>query len=233
MSNFAKKLIELASAKPEPAPITPDVAAVTDRVMRGVREGGYIYRLPAKHGVPDETRAKIGERIGKLPEVREAVPKLKKLQVAVESIRETMKRIAEKSPAAYLVEHLEELSGAIAGGRDLVTLDGFTEQEWAGDRQSKLDAGKRLLIKITQEAAELAKPILAAGYQAAQDLLAEETDAEAKRYASFGLPYEQPSQILLSLRDAAAAIKTRLDTSYVNAASWAFPRHLVFGLVEI
>lgn len=180
-------------------------------------EGTFRKDNRAKHGTPAEIFREVGER-AKL----KAPAELVKLNTEAVALFEELNRFAAKPPSVLLAEHLDALGAEILAGR-AAQVDGWSENELAAERGSKIAAYKKVLHQISIRAFDIMKPIYGKAIEASKAWLAAEIKEQRERFGKRGLPIEQPDELLRSIRAAQSVLETKLaegaPKSYLGPAS--------------
>ncbi len=169
-------------------------------------EGWNLIAFRSNWGASEDIYRMNAQRLGLKPS-KELI-ELNELSLR---IWEECSRFSAKTGAQWHQEHLDQLGDEILAGR-ISQVDGYSEDECEGERETKLVAYKRTLTKFSQRGFEILRHDIATAIGGLKQMVAEEIDNERARHAKFGFAdkYVSPSEIIKSIRECQSVLEKRL-----------------------
>ncbi len=199
-----------------------------------------IKSLSERNGNDATRRSKYGptkaafKAIYSDPRVKSAISKtaekeLRRIQAEQERVHAEMMKAATTGPAGVAHRHLQTEGAKIVKGED----SGCSTQEAIAQRETKIHACKVALHDLSANVRQLCRPAWEAGLEVCTELINAEFDGERQRFEKFGIPYEGPSEVILTLHECHAHLRARLSTpSVISNTAWEPVANTTNGLID-
>jgi hypothetical protein len=185
---------------------------------------GNRQHYKAKLGISPQITAAIGKGI--LPPAERR--RLEQIRFVYERDRAKLNTDSQRSPQREYSTSLADAAKQQAEGK---TVPPRTLCEFKGEIASVIAADRIALNNHFREADAILRPYFQPAAERAETLFNEELEAERGRYAKYGLPYDEPSQLLCSLWQAVKACRALAKSDPPTAASGApLPQYWGGGL---
>lgn len=196
---------------PDAPPAGKSFPHIRRKMERYQPEGSIGWMTPqARFGVPDVMLITIrGEVKSAVPDYAARTKKIQSLHARTQEVYADLQKVYI-SPGKQRQTHISDLSKEIQkAARPVAEMDGFSTEELEADMHAKGDAFKKILHDLSLEIYREVQPVLATAVTIISALIESELNLEGERCQKYGIPYEDPSEILLSLRQARSLMLAR------------------------